>query len=44
VDSMGMVNWGFGRKLAPLSTNWARVSTGNKVNLFGRADELSNWI
>ena len=32
MDSMGMVNWGVGRKLAPLGANWAKVSTWDMFN------------
>ncbi len=37
---MGMVNWGVGRKLAPLGTNWAKVSTWD---MFNSLEELMNY-
>ena len=39
MNSMGMVNWGVGRKLAPLGTNWAKVSTWD---MFNPLEELIN--
>ncbi|MBT5507209.1 MAG: hypothetical protein HOK17_08745 [Flammeovirgaceae bacterium] len=40
MDSMGMVNWGVGRKLAPLGANWAKVSTWD---MFNTLDELMKY-
>ena len=40
MESMGMVNWGVGRKLAPLGTNWAKVSTWD---MFNSLEELMNY-
>ena len=37
---MGMVNWGVDRKLVPLGTNWAKVSTWD---MFNSVKELMNY-
>ena len=37
---MGMVNWSVGRKLAPLNTNWAKVSIGD---IFNSSEKLMNY-
>ena len=38
--SMGMVNLGVGKKLVPLGTNWAKVSTWD---MFNSLEELMNY-
>ena len=40
MDRMGMVNWGVGRKLAPLGADWAKVSTWD---MFNTLEELMNY-
>ena len=40
MERMGMVNWGVGRKLAPLGTNWAKVSTWD---MFNTLEELMKY-
>jgi hypothetical protein len=40
MERMGMVNWGVGRKIAPLGANWAKVSTWD---MFNTLEELMKY-
>ena len=40
MDCTGMVNWGDGRKLTPLGTDWAKVST---QDMFISLEEVMNY-